>query len=55
MVAVDDPGVKLPKTGDRDLSRRPRQKYPIPGMKIENTTQNWGNFFDDIPKTGEFS
>ena len=48
------PGVKLPKIGDGDLSRRPRQKYPIPGKNIEKTTQKWGNYYDDIPKTGEF-
>ena len=46
--------VKLPKTGDGDLGRRPRQKYPIPGTKIEKTTQNWGNCCHEIPKTGEF-
>ena len=48
------PGVKVPKIGDRDLSRRPRQKYPILGTNIEKTTQNWANHYDDIPETGEF-
>ena len=48
------PGVRQPKTWDGDLRRRPRQKYPIPGIEIEKTTQNWANCYDNIPKTGEF-